>query len=396
MQQTTPGVVPPSVEPVPLSPHLKTLVELKAQDAVTSLSIVYVPETAAVLNPSTISRADSVAAGAAEADAAAAGAQADENVSEKGDRGGRVAREGSNPEASEASEAEKIEAASAAGVYVAAGLETGVVEVLRLSSRREGARVFDLVRASERSDRMSSSLDAPAASRPVDEGPDIPGEASGESNVGGDNGASERPRGNPEMLASAIGDRNFSSQAHGPVDDRPAPPRLDRGESGLAEQIAALPGATAATAGPMASALCGWHVPAECTSSESWTGRGLVVGFSDTELGTTPFAGTPRTPLDRAFGKAPRWGWGKAGEGTGGRSGVRTRGGDEQQVFAVCTMDGCVRCCQLISNAEGQPRWKHLWTRQTKASFFMADAFNQSGGHGVVALSLMFCTRQWF
>lgn len=361
-----------------MSPHLKTLVELKAQDAVTSLSIVYVPETAPVLNTGTLSRADSVAAGAGEAEAAtavaaaaaAAAAQADENGSERGDRGSPIAREGSNQEDTEA---EKVEAASPAGVYVAAGLETGVVEVLRLSSRREGTRVFDLVRASERSDRMSSSLDAPTASRSVDEGPDTTDEAAGGSNdvVGGDHDANEPPDGgNPERSApGTTGERSLSFQVTGAADDRSAPPRLDREGSGPAEHSAALPEApTAATSGPTASVLCGWHVPAECKSSESWTGRGLVVGFSDTGLGTAPFAGTPRTPLDRAFGKAPRRGWGKAGESVGGRGGGRTAGGDEQQVFAVCTMDGCVRCCQVVSNAEGQPRWKKLWTRQTKAS----------------------------
>lgn len=370
-QVSTPGVVPPSVEPVPLSPHLKTLLELKAQDAVSSLSIVYVPETATVVpSATTTSRADSVAAAGAEAEVGAA-AQADESGSERGDRGSAVAGEAHLRSTREAAEAEKAETASAAGVYVAAGLETGVVEVLRLSSRREGTRVFDLVRASERSDQLSPSQETAAAFRPVDEGPDV-GEASGDSlsqAVSGDYGANERPR----AAETGTGERGSSSQVVGMVGDRAARLRLDREEAGLAERSFP-PGATtaaaaAATAGPMASALCGWHVPAECNSPESWAGRGLVVGFSDTGLGNAPFDRMPRTPLDRSFGKAPRWGWGKAGDSAGGRSGWRgTRGGDEQQVFAVCTMDGCVRCCQVVSTAEGQPRWKKVWTRQTKAS----------------------------
>lgn len=373
-QASTPGVSPPSVVPVPLSPHLKTLLELKARDAVTSLSLVYVPETAT----------DSVAAGAADAEAAttaAAAAQASESAGDRGGHGSPIHREVSNPEATET---DKVDAASAAGVYVAAGLETGVVEVLRLSSRREGTRTFDLVRASERSDRMFSPLDAAAASpRPVDERPDT-GQASGDGLVGGgDRDANnERPRGGyPERSASGASERNVSPQAAGTVGDSPARLRLDREGSRLAEQSAGLPEATtAATAAPTASAFCGWHVPAEDKASESWTGRGLVVGFSDTGLGTAPFAGTPRTPLDRTYGKAPRLGWGKAGESGGGRSGRRTTGADEHQVFAACTMDGCVRCCQVTSNVEGQPRWKRLWTRQTKASFFFAADEFKSGG----------------
>eukprot|EP00752_Nemacystus_decipiens_P009212 g8228.t1 len=354
---STPGVVPPSVDPVPLSPHLKTLVELKAQDAVTSLSIVYVAETASALSASPPSRADAIADGAAEA--AAPAAQADEHGSEKGDRGSPVAREGSNQETTEA---EKVEAASAAGVYVAAGLETGVVEVLRLSSRREGTRVFDLVKASERSDRMSSSQDPPAPSRPANEDPDTAGEMPGDGNNagGGDHNANEPPCG-------VDPDRSSSSQVAGTADGRLADPRLDREESGPADQSAPPPGVgTTATQGAMASVLCGWHVPPECKSSDSWTCRGLVVGLSDAGLGTAPIAGTPRTQLDGAFGKAVRWGRGKSGESAGGRGGGRTVGGDEQQMFAVCTMDGCIRCCQVVSNAEGQPRWKKLWTRQTK------------------------------
>eukprot|EP00903_Cladosiphon_okamuranus_P011768 g11062.t1 len=380
----TPGVVPPSVEPVPLSPHLKTLVEIKAQDAVTSLSIVYVPETPNVLPSSTLSRADSAGADAAEEAAAAAAVAPGEYGNELGDHVSSMTREGSNQEVTEA---EKVEIASAAGVYVAAGLETGVVEVIRLSSRREGTRVFDLVRASERSDRMSSSLDAQAASRSVDEKPDNTGEAPGDGKVGGNRDANDRPRDDSESSPSGgKGERNVSPQGIGTADDRTARPLLDREGSGLVDQSAALPGAaTASTSGPMASILCRWHVPAACKSSESWIGRGLVVGFLDTGLGTPPFAGTPRTPLDRGFGKAPRWGWGKAGEGTGGRSGGRAAGGGGQQVFAVCTMDGCVRCCQVVSNAERQPRWKNLWTRQTKEalhSFQRLDVPSGLDDHG--------------
>ena len=373
-QANSSGVVPPGAEPVPLSPRLKTLLELKAQDAVTSLSILYVPETgtAAVAPVSATSRADS--AGPTAAAAAATATQVIERYNARVD-GGSPDAGLSKPD----SATEQLEAPSAAGVYVSVGLETGAVEVMRLSIRRAGTRAFNLVSASGRSDRMSSS--SAAGSRPVNsDSPAVDGEPSGDGIIsgrgGGDYDPNERLRGEELASAAAVaatvevveGESSTAAVASGGTigEGLAARLRLDRGDSGLPEPEILRAAAAAA------SVLGGWHVPADCNGYDSWKGRGLVVGFSDTGLGTAPFAATPQTPLDRTFGAAaaaPRWGWGKAtGESVSGRSGSRAGGGNEQQpVFAVCTMDGCVRCCQVVSTAEGQPQWKQLWTRQTKA-----------------------------
>ncbi|CAM9238514.1 unnamed protein product [Ectocarpus sp. 8 AP-2014] len=366
-----PGVVAPDTQPVSLSPHLKPLLELKAQDAVTSLSIVYVPEISTMPSTSTTSRSG-------EEVAPPATAQADgksDNVEGSGrglttcppheDRpqGGS----GSMPQL--ASRTDVMEqCASTAGVYVAVGLDTGVVEVMRLSSQRMGTRILDLVIASERSDRLSSISDAAAA---ADSHPAADGSAAGDAIGGGLSRLSSDDRDAHVCL------RSETSASQPPPEGEPAA-KLS-GEVGNQEERV-LPGAAAATAatatvaGLVASVLCGWHVPADSPSADAWAGRGLVVGFSDTEVGTSPFAETPRTPLDHTSGNVPTWGWGsKTSEGVGARaSSSRTGSGDGQQVFAVCTMDGCVRCCRVVSTAEGQPQWTNLWTRQTKASFLFA------------------------
>lgn len=266
--------------------------------------------------------------------------------------------------------------ASAAGVYVAVGLDTGVVEVMRLSSQRMGTRTLDLVIASERSDRLSSISDAAAA---ADSHPAADGSAAGDALGGGLSRLSSDDRDAHVCL------RSDTSASQPAAEGEPAAKlsgetmsrlRLDRDGVGNQEErvlpgAAAAAAATATAAGLVASVLCGWHVPADSPSADAWAGRGLVVGFSDTEVGTSPFAETPRTPLDHISGNVPTWGWGsKTSEGVGARaSSSRTGSGDGQQVFAVCTMDGCVRCCRVVSTAEGQPQWTNLWTRQTKASF---------------------------
>lgn len=268
-----------------------------------------------------------------------------------GSGGSPLAPAMSKPEAHE-----QREAAHAAGGYVVVGLETRAVEVMRLSSRRAGTRVLDLVSASERSDRLSSPCDAAVSRHGTGHDP-VVGDAPGEEisrPAGEDQDSNERLRG--EMLASQPAeDRDSASQASGPAESRQGPPSPDRNTSLPEESV--LPG----------TVLCGWHVPADSTSSAAWTGRGLVVGFSDTDAGASAFAPTPRSPLDHAFTKTPRLGWGKANDSVGARSACWADGGDEQ-LFAVCTMDGCVRCCRVVSAAEGQPQWTNLWTRQTKVT----------------------------
>lgn len=357
---------------------MKPLLELKAQDAVTSLSIVYVPEISVVPSASTTSRSG-------EGVAPPATTQADGN-SDNVEGSGRgpttcpphedrpQGDSGSMP--SLASRTDVMEqGASAAGVYVAVGLDTGVVEVMRLSSQRMGTRILDLVIASERSDRLSSISEAAAA---TDSHAAADGSVVGDALVGGlsrlssdDRDAhvcfrsemsTSQPAAEGELAAKLSGENTISRL------------RLDRDEVGNQEERF-LPGAAAATTatatavGLVASILCGWHVPADSPSADAWVGRGLVVGFSDTEVGRSPFAETPRTPLDHTSGNVPTWGWGsKTSEGVGARASSRMGSGDGQQVFAVCTMDGCVRCCRVVSTAEGQPQWTNLWTRQTKVS----------------------------
>ncbi|CBN78070.1 expressed unknown protein [Ectocarpus siliculosus] len=167
--------------------------------------------------------------------------------------------------------------ASAAGVYVAVGLDTGVVEVMRLSSQRMGTRILDLVIASERSDRLSSISDAAAA---ADSHPAADGSAAGDALGGGLSRLSSDDRDAHVCL------RSETSALQPPPEGEPAA-KLS-GEVGNQEERV-LPGAaaaaasTATAAGLVASVLCGWHVPADSPSADAWAGRGLVVGFSDTE-----------------------------------------------------------------------------------------------------------------
>ncbi|CAM9200039.1 unnamed protein product [Ectocarpus fasciculatus] len=391
-----PGVVAPDTQPVSLSPHLKPLLELKAQDAVTSLSIVYVPEISIVPSTSTTSRSG-------EGVAPPATIQADgnsDNVEGSG-RGPTICpphedrpQGGSGSMPSLASRPDVMEqGASAAGVYVAVGLDTGVVEVMRLSSQRMGTRMLDLVTASERSDRLSSISDAAAA---ADSYVEADGPAVGDALSGGLSRFSSDDRDahvclHSEMSASQpAAEGELAAKLRGESGNTVSRLRLDRDEVGnqqgrvLTGAPAAAAATTATAAGLVASVLCGWHVPADSPSADAWAGRGLVVGFSDTEVGTSPFTETPRTPLDHTSGNVPTWGWGsKTSEGVGAKASSRMGSGDGQQVFAVCTMDGCVRCCRVGSTSEGQPQWTNLWTRQTKEalhSFQRLDFEREEGG----------------
>ncbi|CAM9136944.1 unnamed protein product [Scytosiphon promiscuus] len=378
-----PGATPSDAKSAPLSPHLKTLLELKAQDAVTSLSVVHVPETPLVPPATVISCVP--ASGAA---TSTSPAQPDGMVDHAGgDRGiptihsvmehQRPDTGGVSPLVKSTTKLEgheQREATHSAGVYVAVGLETRAVEVMRLSSRRAGTRVLDLVSASERSDRLSSPCDEAASSRGTSHGP-LTFDLSGNdfSRIAGDDKDSNDHLRGEKLASQSAEDRDSASQASGEVGNRQACSPVDRDTSPPEEGL--LPG----------TVLCGWHVPADSSSSDEWTGRGLVVGFSDPEPGASPFAPTPRSPLDHTFTKAPKWGWGKTSDSVGARSTCWADRGDEQQVFAVCTMDGCVRCCRIVSTSEGQPQWTSLWTRQTKEalhSFQRLDYFPGSNSRG--------------
>ncbi|CAB1099680.1 unnamed protein product [Ectocarpus sp. CCAP 1310/34] len=378
-----PGVVAADTQPFSLSPHLKPLLELKAQDAVTSLSIVFVPEISSMPSTSITSRSG-------EGVAPPATAQADGN-SDNVDGSGRGLttcpphedrpQGGSGSMPALASRTDVMEqGASAAGVYVAVGLDTGVVEVMRLSSQRVGTRILDLVIASERSDRLSSISDAAAA---ADSHPAADGSAAGDTLGGGLSRLSSDDRDAHVCLRSETSASQPAAEG-GPAaklsgeSNTMSRLRLDRDEVGNQEKRV-LPGAaaaavaTATAAGLVASVLCGWHVPADSPSADSWAGRGLVVGFSDTEAGTSPFAETPRTPLGHTSGNVPTRGWGsKTIEGVGaGASSSQTGSGDGRQealhsfqrldfeheeggtesLFVVCSWSGNT----LMFDAEGMP-----------------------------------------
>ena len=308
-------------------------------------------------------------------------------------------------------EAEPGPEASAAGVYVAVGLETGAVEVVRLSRRRAGTRLFDLVDTAGRSsDRQPSAWEA-AVTGTVDDGGGGEGGSGGGGVRGKDAGSApgdvKRPghagEPAPEPLEGFLGGKSPGGDCRerrdsvpgaggggggGGNEDGVGSLRLDGENNGTEKDVR-----LAAATGPTASTCCGWRVPADvddgkdACSSCAWEGPGVVVGLSHpahaaaaaaaaavAASSSTSFAATPNTPLPHVSTTGLRgWGWGRtaevsAGGGGGGKGGVG-EGDDEDRMFAVCTLNGFVRCCRVESTVGGQPRWRNVWTRQTKVTF---------------------------
>ena len=424
----------------PLNPHFRTLLELRAGGAVTSLSIVHYPEMAAV-PPADAEGTPRPPAAAAAAAAALAEGSSDHSEDEDGSPTGRPpsaldqsegcdnrcifdsgsklrARDGRQTSDSTSEVAATVEPkpepepgleASAAGVYVAVGLETGAAEVVRLSRRRAGTRLFDLVDTTARSsERLPSAWEA-VGSGAADGGGGKSGGGGGDAGGSGSSGSAlsdlkhpghaGKP---PEPSEGCLGGKSpAGEQGEGRISVASAGGGGDSDdEDGVAslrldgEKIETEEGArSAATAAgpPATSAWCGWRVPADIDddgpgphSSRGWEGPGLVVGLSNpadaaaaavaaaAAYSSASFAVTPNTPLLNMSAGVRRWGWGRASEVTAGGGGARGgvgEGEDEDRMFAVCTLDGVVRCCQVVSTAGGQPRWRTMWTRKTKVSF---------------------------
>lgn len=344
----------------------------------TSLSIVYYPDTPAVVSAEAAIalRAATAPADEGEVGAAPSPPAEDSREGEHGTGGDALGSSGSR----------RILAAAAAtgtepspaGVYVAVGLEEGMVEMMRLSSRRAGTRLFDLVDPSRRSEHGSSSPSN--ASNPTSAALVHGAPSHGTSDSAADPHGPETPHAEactaePDENAAATGtagggdDGRFSLRIWDPTNEAP---------EGAAQAGETFRGTRRSS--------CDWRVPADKTGPAlhallGGDGGGLVVGLAASSPAVASVAATsnPTTPLSRAFSRRPRWGWGRASEGaaTGragvvaGASGVSTEGEEGEQSFGVCTWDGRVGCCHLVAGADGHPQWRIAWTKQTEASCAM-------------------------
>lgn len=125
-----------------------------------------------------------------------------------------------------------------------------------------------------------------------------------------------------------------------------------------------------------------WWVPVEFQgdiplSLNGWSGGGLVVGLTEsTRLRTPtekPVSATPtgaRTLIPHTLSGQSTGSAGRRGGVSGTGGGVENDGVREPEgmSFGVCTEDGRVCCCRVVSTADGRPAWTTTWARQTEAS----------------------------
>lgn len=159
-----------------------------------------------------------------------------------------------------------------------------------------------------------------------------------------------------------------------------------------------------------------WRVPVDVygdipSSANDWAGTGFVVGLAAEKIisraSTAPSAsasvsatptGTPVAHPISGLGNSAsrRGGWGAGSDGvvSGGASGGRPSGrvgrvvdddvcGDDvQRSFGLCTADGRVCCCRVVSTPEGRPMWRTVWARQTEVrvgEFFNLEPEQEEG-----------------
>lgn len=264
------------------------------------------------------------------------------------------------------------------GVYAAVGLESGIVQVMRLSSRRSesgrldlisgsGRQLFDVAESTAGSAAGAAGHSSTSTSTSHHHASTIPrffyaaaseGRPRADSRTGG------------ESLEHAC-DEKSGGRESGSL-------KLDAQDSG-AEQAAGTGG------GGEESEDDQWWVPVDPNadiplSMHGWTGSGLVVGLApphahgysaaDNVVSATPTgAGTPLSHHNlsgHGTSNRGRRGGSSSGGRDSGNVGGRQVYGDAQRSFGVCTADGRVCCCRVVSTAGGLPQWKRMWARQTE------------------------------
>lgn len=356
----------------PLNPHFKSLLQLPARSSITSLAIVHYPGSNSVIgktgpapDPTGINTGNVIIDDIL---------LSDQGESEE-QRGCSL-----HGSAEYISSGERLEASlrahdhySAEGVYVVVGLEAGGFEVMRLSSRRPGTRFFDLV--DDPSDNTADG-DNLAEEHPYED------HRFGENHPRcGDEcfEAKKVPAMTSNSVACTAASAFVANIGFGEGDPalETCPIRL---EDGLIEgNLGGRRGAS--------SSFCDWRVPVEKNATVPRAllgeqGWGLVVdmvratsvartsatvGNPPGSLAATP-TGTP--PLARPFLGGSGWGAFHGKDGAAEIGGADGEEGDER-AFAFCLSGRCVGYCRVVSTAEGLPRWRVIWTRQTEAGLMI-------------------------
>lgn len=362
----------------PLKPHFKSLLQLPARSSITTLAIVHYPGSNSVEGKS----------GPAP-DPAGMNVVMDDILLSGHEESEEQGRSLHGSGETHTSSGGKLEASRGAhdydcaeGVYVVVGLEAGGFEVMRLSSRRPGTRFFDLV-------------DGPSENA-------ADGDNRAEYPYEGHRCGENHPRcgvegfeaqGLPAMTSSSVtGTAAAASIANiGVGEGDPAletcPVRLEDGQDARrsrgSEPLGGDPGGRRGAS----SALRDWRVPVEKNAAVPRAllgeqGWGLVVDLAGAtsvartsatagnppgSVAATP-TGTP--PLARTFLGGSGWGTFHAKDGAAGIGGGSDSEEGDEQAFAFCLSGRCVGYCRVVTTAEGLPRWRVVWTKQTEAGIF--------------------------
>lgn len=363
----------------PLNPHFKTLLQLPARSSVTSLAIVHYPGSNSVvgkggpapdpagMNTGNVIMDDILLSGQGESEEH--GCRLHGSAEMYPSSGGRL---------------EALRRAhdygSAEGVYVVVGLEAGGFEVMRLSSRRPGTRFFDLV---DDPSHNTADGDHRAEGHPYEDH----GWGENHPRCGEECFEAQRfPAMTSNSVACTAAAASVANIGVGKGDPalETCPIRLEDGQDlrrpGESERVEGNLGGRRGAS----SAFCDWRVPVEKDAAvprallgeQGWglvvdMARATSVARTSATVGNPPgsVAATPTgtPPLARPFLGGSGWGTFQGKDAAAGIGGSADSEEGDEQAFAFCLSGRCVGYCRVVSTAEGLPRWRVVWTKQTEA-----------------------------
>lgn len=281
---------------------------------------------------------------------------------------------------------------TAGGIYVALGLKNETVQVMRLSCRSEGTDLMELVNvAGPRKRTPSRSVRTGSGKAPLAGNREYPGEL--------DSPDSPEERLYGETLARETEhdqDSDGYQQARPLPSDTAARGGVEEEKISSDSKLGSSRGGSRESSGEGLrdeSRFSGQVYGEIPPSSNNWSGPGMVVALAANPSPACEIPAANVTPTSTPISRSRSglgnpasirsWGgveasgagsWiGGGGGGLGRRDGSGGFSGDEggwdvreAQMFGLCSADGRVCCCRIVSAPGVPPRWQTVWGKQTE------------------------------